>query len=79
MAKNTHNVPKKRWNKWNKNEQAMFNRMWTNLDTGTLNSIGIPRELLCNLKSFYAIRRNLCWIVADIMKDWRGYWNEKDC
>jgi len=69
MAKNTHNVPKKQWNKWNKNEQAMFNRLWYNLSPCLS---GLTEN--ATQRAFNVLRFNVCWMAADTMRDWRGWW-----
>ena len=66
MAKNTHKVPKKQWAKWNKNEQAVFNRLWYNLTPEVL-----PTGKEMTQKEFNVLRWNTCWIAADMMKEWR--------
>lgn len=67
MAKNVHKVPKHQWKKWNKDEQAMFNRLWYTLTPSLL-----PQEVLpMTQKQFNVLRWNICWTVASMMKEWR--------
>lgn len=70
MAKNTHKVPKKQWRKWNKIEQGMFNRVWNTLNPRQLNVLGI----IGDHRKLNVIRWNLAWTMADLYKDWRGFW-----
>jgi hypothetical protein len=71
MAKNTHGVQKKQWAKWNKREQAAFNRLWHRMTPEML-----PPEVKLTQKAFNVLRWNVCWIMADMMKDCRGEWHE---
>jgi hypothetical protein len=66
MAKNVHRVNKAQWEKWNKQEQAAYNRMWQRLNP-------LPEEYMA--RPIPAIlRHNICWDVAEMMKEWRGNW-----
>ena len=66
MAKNAHRVQKKQWAKWNKDEQAAFNRLWYRLTPGLL-----PTGVELTQKQFNVLRWNVCWTLADMLKDWR--------
>jgi hypothetical protein len=67
MAKNVHKIPKRQWKKWNKDEQAMFNRLWGYLTPCDL----LPDYIPMTLKQFNVLRWNICWTVASMMKEWR--------
>lgn len=67
MAKNLHSVPKKQWAKWNKREQAAFNCLWYRLTPMLL-----PTETKMTQGEFNDLRWNVCWTLADMLKDMRG-------
>lgn len=67
MASNVHKVPKRQWAKWNKIEQGAFNRMWSRVVPEVL-----PTGVELSRAEFSVLRFNVCWLVADMMKDWRG-------
>ena len=69
MAKNVHGVQKQQWAKWNKQEQATFNRLWYRLGPELL-----PPDTKMTQREFNVLRWNVCWVAADMMKDWRGCW-----
>ena len=73
MAKNTHKVMKSQWKKWNSNEQAMFNRLWSSVSPNALSMMGAER---LTLKERRVLRWNICFMVACDMKVWRGFWKE---
>jgi hypothetical protein len=73
MAKNVHGVPKKAWAKWNKDEQAAFNRMWEMLPAPAKESMLVPGTKL-TIKEQRTLRWNICWLAADLLKCWRGFW-----
>lgn len=67
MAKNVHNVPKKMWAKWNAEEQAAFNRLWSHLQPMIL-----PTGVSLNLRQFNVLRFNTCWTAAEMLRTYRG-------
>lgn len=71
MAKNVHKVSKRQWAKWDRAEQAMFNRLWHCLTPPLL-----PPGTRMTQREFNVLRHNVCWTAADVMKDWRGEWSQ---
>lgn len=64
MAINVHKVPKKQWAKWNKDEQATFNRLWLNIYPELL-----PTGVKLTKAQFNALRWNVCWTAASTQKE----------
>ena len=67
MAKNVHKVPKLQWKKWNKDEQAMFNRLWDYLTPDLL-----PEGVPMTTKQFNVLRWNTCWTASSMLREWRA-------
>jgi hypothetical protein len=65
MAKNTHKVNKENWEEWGKEGQAAFNRLWGRLDPAIL-----PAVVQMTQKEFNVLRWNVCWTVADMVRDY---------
>ena len=71
MASNVHKVPKHQWEKWNKDEQAMFNCLWRELDLCP-NLFGeIPVIKRLSKKETHTMRWNVCWLAAHTMRKQR--------
>lgn len=66
MARNAHKIPKAQWNKWNKNEQAMFNRFWR-----YINHVLLPPGVILKPRQMNVLRHNVCFMAAECLKDWR--------
>ncbi len=66
MAKNVHRVHKHQWAKWNKDEQAAFNRFWDCVTPELL-----PKDMALTQKQFFILRWNACWTLANMLKCWR--------
>lgn len=73
MASNVHKVPKKLWNRWDKAEQAAFNRLWKMIPKRGCMEFFVPGVKLTEKQS-RCLRWNLCVTVADMLKCWRGNW-----
>ena len=74
MARNVHGVPKKAWAKWNKDEQAAFNRMWGMLPCPANELTSVAPGTKLTVKEQRTLKWNICWLAADMLKQWRGFW-----
>lgn len=70
---NAHKVPKRQWAKWNSDERAAFNRMWSAFPVPCKELVLAPGRKL-TFKEQQTLRWNVCWLVADMLKQWRGFW-----
>ena len=66
MAKNVHKVPKKLWNRMNKDEQGWFNRLWH-----CLTPMHLPTGVTMTQRQLNVLRHNVCLEMAWMMRDWR--------